>query len=82
MDRGTETGHRLQWRCAVTARTEPAPGRDAFAVVADFSAASGRLNAMASDWLAGQFKAGDLSDANATVEGLARLLTELRQVAR
>jgi hypothetical protein len=59
-----------------------APGRDAYAIVADFSAASSRLAAMAGDWLAGQYKATDVSDANTTVEGLRSLLVELRKVAQ
>ena len=67
----------------MTGRVEAPPGRDAFAVVCDFAAASSRLNATAADWLAGQYKSGDLSDASNLLEGLNRLLTELRQgVAR
>lgn len=66
----------------MTGRTEAAPGRDAFAIVCDFAAASGRLKAMGADWQQGQFKAGDLSDANATIEGLRALLIELRQEVR
>ena len=65
----------------MTARAMPAPGRDAFAIVCDFSAASGRLNAMAADWQQGQFRAGDTTDANNLLEGLRALLAELRQGA-
>lgn len=67
----------------MTARSEAAPGRDAFAIACDFAAASGRLAAMGADWQAGQYKAGDLSDAANAIEGLRALLVEFRQgVAR
>ena len=59
-----------------------APGRNACAIVRDFAAAAGRLSAITADWRQGQFKAGDLSDANAIVEGLRVLLIELRQEVR
>lgn len=65
----------------MTARTMLPAERDASAIVSDFASASGRLNAMAADWRAGQFRPGDLSDAAHTLEGLARLLAELRQEA-
>jgi hypothetical protein len=62
----------------MTARTMAPASRGAYEIVQDFAAASGRLNDMARDWTAGQFKASDKSDASNLLEGLARLLTELR----
>jgi hypothetical protein len=58
----------------------PAP-RGAYEVVQDFTAATERLARIAADWRQSQFRAGDLSDAAHTLEGLARLLAELRQEA-
>lgn len=52
--------------------------RQASLVVADFAAAADRLAKMAGDWRQGQFCAGDIADADATCEGMHRLLVELR----
>lgn len=62
----------------MTARTMAPATRGAYEIVQDFAAASARLDGMAREWKGGQFKASDKSDASNLVEGLARLLTELR----
>lgn len=67
----------------MTARNEHLPGRDAPGIINDFSAAASRIARIGDDWMCGLFRAGDLADANAAVEGLRALLIELRQeVAR
>lgn len=66
----------------MTARTMAPASRGAYEIVQDFAAATERLTRIASDWRQSQFRAGDLSDAAHTLEGLARLLAELRQESR
>ena len=63
----------------MTARTMAPANRGAYEIVLDFAAATERLSRIAADWRQSQFRAGDLSDAAHTLEGLARLLAELRQ---
>lgn len=55
-----------------------APSRGAFEIVRDFAAGAERLHGIATDWREGQFRAGDMSNTENTVEGLRALLRELR----
>ena len=65
----------------MTARTMPPASRGAYEIVQDFASGTERLVRIAADWRQSRFRAGDLSDAAHTLEGLARLLAELRQEA-
>lgn len=63
-------------RAMVAATTSP--NRETFQVVDDFASAVARLHLMAGDWRNGKFRADDLASAASTVDGLFRLLVELR----
>ena len=62
----------------MTARTMLPIPRGAYEIIRDFTAAAERLNRIAIDWRQSQFRAGDLSDAASTIEGMRALLGELR----